>query len=281
MLKALKQVRAAVSLLSPEEVRKISMKRVDVGLLAATPAGYAEMEDFLVPAAVPHERRVRLMEHIHRAGDRGIPKRLDLVLCEHGVTPPAGGFVFHPEDPLQTIEEVLRSREEFGLSLARHFLPFRKPVVDQIVTTVSRENALFAVTTALPNIIPSLIEVPWAMGEFASDTAFLTINQVRMAFLVAAACDKPVGFAEQKAEIASIIAGAFGWRTVARELAGKMPLGAGLIPKGAIAFAGTYVIGKGLEHFHQVGRNHTRAQRQEIYNAALERGRTVVRETAE
>ena len=43
-----------------------------------------------------------------------------------------------------------------------------------------------------------------------------------------------MGYGEQKTEVASITAGAFGWRAVARELAGKIPLGGGLVPKAAI-----------------------------------------------
>ena len=71
---------------------------------------------------------------------------------------------------------------------------------------VSRENALFAVATALPNVVPSLIELPWAFGEFASDTAFLTANQVRMAFQIAAACGKDVGLGQQKGAVLTIAA---------------------------------------------------------------------------
>jgi len=70
--------------------------------------------------------------------------------------------------------------------------------------------------------------------------------------LIAAASDKPVGYSVQKGEIASIVTGAFGWRALARELVGKVPFGVGLIPKGAIAFAGTYVAGLGLDHFSTV-----------------------------
>ena len=130
---------------------------------------------------------------------------------------------------------------------------FRKPVIDRVIHSVARENALFAVATALPNVVPNLLELPWAVGEFASDTAFLTINQVRMAFLIGAASDQEVGYMEQKGQIATIVGSAFGWRTLARELVGKIPLGGGLIPKGAIAYAGTYVVGKGLERINRFG----------------------------
>ena len=149
-------------------------------------------------------------------------------------------------------------------------------MVDRAIASIARENALFAVASALPNILPSLIELPWAVGEFASDSVFITMNQVRMAFLVAAASDKKVGYGEQKAELASIVGGAFGWRALARELAGFMPFGTGLLPKGAIAYAATYLLGKGLEHFHRVGYGYTRAQRRDVYQIAYERGKEVV-----
>ncbi len=276
MLKALKMVRSTASRVNPEQVRGLSGRSLHVGLAAHSPIAYGEMEDFLVPAAVPHEKRVQIMEHIHREGDKLAPRRPDLVLSD-GVVVPPGAIVLNRADPSSTVTQVLREHEDLGLALARHFLPFRRAVVHQIVHTVSRENALFAVATSLPNVIPSLIELPWALGEFASDTVFITANQVRMAFLVAAACDRDVGFANQLPEVGSIVAGAFGWRAIARELAGKMPMGTGLIAKGAIAFAGTFVVGKGLEHFHQRGRNHTPEERRRIYREALEEGREIAR----
>jgi len=141
--------------------------------------------------------------------------------------------------------------------------------------SVSKENALFALATALPNIVPNLIELPWAIGEFASDTAFLTMNQIRMAFLIAAASDAQIGYREQKAEIGSIVTGAFGFRAIARELIGKIPFGGGLIPKAAVAFAGTYVMGLSLERYHRLGYGLTRAERREEYEQALKHGKNV------
>jgi hypothetical protein len=276
MFKAVKQIRAAVSLLNPEEVRRTVARAPDIGLVASSPSGYAEMEDFLVPAAVPHGQRLEIMQSIYRAGDRGAPGRFDIVLSEAGLPCPEDAFPFPREDPESAIRQVLHDREELSLALARHYRPFRKPVTDAIIQAVARENALFAVATSLPNIVPSLLELPWAMGEFASDTSFITINQVRMAFLIAAACGGNPGFAEQKAEIASVVAGAFGWRALARELAGKIPLGGGLIPKGAIAYAGTYLMGKGMQRLHHAGRRLTPRERREVYQEGYAKGRAIV-----
>ena len=60
---------------------------------------------------------------------------------------------------------------------------------------------------------------------------------------------------------------------MARELAGKIPLGGGLLPKAAIAYAGTRVVGLSLERFYRLGQGFTRQERRQAYEAALERGR--------
>jgi hypothetical protein len=276
MLKRVKQLRTAVSMLSPDEVRRRANKPLSVGLVASTPDAYAEMEEFLLPSFISEPRRAELMQCIYRSGDGHPPRRFDLVLFEQGLPCPENAFTFFRDDPDRTIQEILEERDLLHLPLARNFPLFRKPMVDQLVQSVSRENAMFAVVSGLPNFVPMLLALPFAVGEFASDTVFLTLNQVRMAFMIAAAGGKPVGYGDQKTEVGSILAGALGWRALARELVGKIPFGGGLIPKGAIAFAGTYVIGKGIEHFHDVGVGYTRDQRRNAFESAYERGKSVV-----
>ncbi|MCI0432711.1 MAG: hypothetical protein L0271_03545 [Gemmatimonadetes bacterium] len=274
-IRLIKQIKAAISNLHPEEVRTAADRPLAIGMVSTSSAGYAAMEDFLAPPEVSHEKRMEIVQMLHRAGEPGIPARFDIVLHDREISPGRNAFYFDPVHPYRTVRDILQARQEFGLTLARHFHPFRAPVVHKTVQTIARENALFALATALPNVVPSFIEIPWVVGEFASDTAFLTMNQIRMAFLIAAASDSPVGYREQKAEIASIVASAFGWRTLARELAGKIPLGGGLIPKGAIAFAGTYVVGSTLERYHREGYGLSRQERREAYEAALREGRGV------
>jgi hypothetical protein len=276
ILKALKQARAAFSLLSPEDIRARSRRVVRFGLVAVSAAGYDAMENFLVPAGLPDEARTAMARQVFRAGDPGAPGDVDLVLYEQGIPGPRGTYTYSPEDQAGTVAGILHGNEDIHLPLARQFPVFRQQVIDRIIHTISRENALFALATALPDVVPNLMELPWAFGEWASDTAFLTANQIRMAFLISAACDKEVGLAHQKAEVLAIGAGAFGWRALARELVGKIPLGGGLIPKGAIAYAGTYVVGKGLERFHHANQRLTGDERRGVYQAALERGRNVL-----
>src|SRR5438128_6954674 len=270
-----KEIKQALSNLRPEEVRQTADRSLAIGLVATSSAGYTAMEKFLAPPDLSRERRAEVLAMLHRAGDPGIPDRFDLVLYEHQLPRAENAFTFYAHDPVRTVKEILEERNDLGLPLARHFFPFRRPVVNQVMYSVSRENALFALATALPNIVPSLVELPWAIGEFASDTAFLTMNQIRMAFLIAAASDSSIGYREQKAEIVSIVTGAFGFRAIARELVGKIPFGGGLIPKAAVAFAGTYVVGLSLERYHRVGYGLTREERRVEYEHALSHGRSV------
>jgi hypothetical protein len=276
-LQVLKEIRNAVANLNPNEVQAAAERPVSIGLVASSAAGFEALEEFLLPSQkLSYRKRVSAAPMLYRAGDPNLPEHFDVVLYEPGLRCPENAFQFDPEQPEQTVRAILAKNDDLGLALARNFHPFRQPVVDRIVYTVSRDNALFALVTALPDVIPSIIELPWSVTEFASDTAFLTINQIRMAFLIAAASDKPVGYSLQKGEIAGIVTGAFGWRALARELVGKIPFGGGLIPKGAIAFAGTYVEGLGLDRLFRLGYGLSSEERRNSYQEAFERGKGIV-----
>ena len=273
MLNAFKQARAAFSLLKPQDILSSAETPVHFGLVADGSSAYAEMEDFLVPAGTPRAEWRQRMDQVHRANDASVPERVDLVLYEPGLACPRGAYTFHRGHSEETIREILKDKSDMALALARQFPVFRRAVVEHLIHMVARENAIFAVATALPNVIPNFIELPWALGEFASDTAFLTTNQVRMAFQIAAACGKDVGLTHQKAAVLAIVGSAFGWRALARELISHIPLGGGLIPKGAIAYAGTYAAGKGLELLLVKDRPHTNEERERIYQEGLDHGR--------
>lgn len=271
----LQQVRQAVSNLNPQDVRSTAERPLSIRLVASRSAGYAAMEDFLSPPSFSRGKRWEQAQALYREDDPGAPEQYDLEIYEAGLPRPEDAFTFYPENPEQTVEEILQRREDLGLPLARYFHPFHKPVAEKVTIGIARENALFSIVTALPNIAPGLIQLPWAVGELSSDTAFLTVNQIRMLFLLAAASDRPVGYREQRTEIASVIAGAFGWRALARQLAGKIPFGAGLIPKAAVAFAGTYVVGRSAERFYRIGYGYTRQERHLAYEDALQRGKKI------
>ena len=272
----LQEIRGALRNLNPHDVRQLADRPFTIGLLASDEDGHRRMAAFLLPPSVSDEKAQRAGRHL-------LPIRhvADFELCDFGLAEPhlphpAHFYPFDGKAPTGLTDALLDKHEELWIPVARHFVSFRDPVVERLIRKVARENALFAIASALPNIIPSLVELPWVVGEFASDTAVLTMNQIRLAFLIAAASDAPVGYIEQRGQIASIVASAFGWRAIARELVSKIPFGCGLIPKGAIAFAGTYVVGLGLDRYLRLGRGLTAEEKREHYQMALARGRLLV-----
>ncbi len=278
-LTVLKDIRKIYAGLNADEIRGSAYRDLNIGLAAASEEGYREMEQFLVPYWLDDAARAEALKSIHRV-DGSPHSRFDFVICEIGMPVPPNGYAFNPADTATMARTIVADHYDLELAMARRFQLLRRPVADKIIHRVARENAFFALVTALPNVIPSVIDLPWAIGEFATDTAFLTMNQIRMALLMAGAHGQTIGYTEQKAQIAVIVAGAFGWRALARELVGKIPLGGGLIPKAAVAFAGTYVVGLGLEKVNRTGSGLSRNEKKDAYADAFAKGKEVVQEIA-
>ncbi|MEP6961974.1 MAG: hypothetical protein ABI995_07845, partial [Acidobacteriota bacterium] len=217
-----RQLKHALGNLNPADVRAEADKPLRVGLVASSPEMLGRMETFLVPPHMSAERRTEGLRALIRGG-----ANCDITLYESSLLRPADGFAFDPRAPEDCVRQVLIAREDLMLPLARRFQPFRKRASQNIIRSVAKENALFCLATALPDVVPTFFSLPWAVGAYGSDSVFLTVNQIRMSFLLAAANDRPVGYREQRSEIASIAASSFGWRALARELIGKIPLGGG------------------------------------------------------
>lgn len=271
----LNQFRKAIKHLNPSEVKQQADQPLNIALVAPDSDSLWRMERYFCPPELSPAKRAAVARMLHRVAHPSERSRAyDLEFWHASMAQPEYAFAFDPKRPEQLIDEVLKRRPELALPLARHIFPFRKPVIDQIIRGVAKENAMFSLATAIPDIIP-LLSIPWALGEFASDTAFLTMNQVRMGFLIAAASDCTVGYREQKGSIMSIIGSAFGFRAIARELVAKIPLGGGLIPKAAIAWSGTFVLGRSIERVYSLGYPYTEEERKSAFEAALEKGREV------
>jgi len=275
-LSVLKDIRKVLSGLNADAIRGLAAQDVTVGLLASSEATLRRMEDFLAPLSLGSFARSQALRGVHRMA--GSARQYDFVLCEPGRPIPANGYHFETGSEHSLIPLIVAENPKIELALAKTFPAFRHAVAGKIIGRVARENAWFCIVTALPNVVPNLLELPWAVGEFATDTAFLTMNQIRMALILAAAHGRPVGYREQKAEIAGIVASAFGWRAIARELVGKIPLGGGLIPKAAVGFAGTYVVGRGLDKLNRTGSRLSKEERRDAYADAFAKSKEVVRE---
>jgi len=265
------QIKKAIGMLSPKEVRELSQREVHIALHAPDTQSFEQMENFLLSELRPARRRESADMLMRNPSST---QQADVNIYHASLRAPAKSLLYVPDQPEIVVAKTLKAFPDLGIALARSFQPFRGPYVKGVVADVCKENTLFSLATAIPDIVP-LISLPWAIAEFASDSAFLTMNQIRMGFMIAGASDREVGYMEQKGEIAAVIGSAFGWRALARELVGKIPFGGGLIAKAGVAYAGTKVMGVSLDRFYSLGYTYSREERNKLYAEAYEQGKSV------
>src|SRR5258708_21734251 len=68
------------------------------------------------------------------------------------------------------------------------------------------------------------------------------------------------------------------WDAAVQQSVSLSCLGGGLIPKASVAFAGTYVVGLGLEKLNSMGTGLSARERRDAYADAFAKGRDVVRD---
>ncbi len=145
-------------------------------------------------------------------------------------------------------------------------IPVLRETVAAKLTRDAANNALkVSFASAVVDHIPL---VGLVLGVFASagDMVAITGIQVMLMLHIDAAYgrDPDVGRTWQ---LLPVIGGGFGWRTLARELAGFVPV-AGIAIKGAIAYAGTIVVGEGVTFLHEHGAHMTKGQAAALYEHA-------------
>ncbi len=162
--------------------------------------------------------------------------------------------------------EVVRQRlagelDDRVVSFARFFPAFRGIAMTAIVNSTSTANAQFAFVANIPSLLP----VVGGLLSAGADTIVLTKNQLMMVYKIAAASGRALD--DQHAilrEMIPVVGQGFLWRTVAREATTLLPLAAGTVPKVAIAFTGTYALGRAAEVYYRFGKKPTKAQREEF-----------------
>jgi uncharacterized protein (DUF697 family) len=150
----------------------------------------------------------------------------------------------------KTAAALLEAAPELTLALGARFPMIRVAAAERIIREGSVANAQFALLSSLPANIP-------LVGGFAGDIAdmvLLTKNQgllvYKLAGLYGRDLDKRV---KLLGEIAPVVGGAFFWRSVARSLLGLVPGVVGGIPKAAVAYVGTYVVGQIARFYYATG----------------------------
>jgi uncharacterized protein (DUF697 family) len=153
------------------------------------------------------------------------------------------------------------------LALARHLVPLREPLFSELIEETARTNAMYALTTGLAEIVP-VLDVPLNVA----DIVVLTKNQLVMTYRIALASGKKGTPRELVGEVLGVIGGGVLFRQGARQLVGLIPV-AGIVPKVAVAYAGTVAIGKAVVAWAAYGTALEPGAVRKVYRQALSRGK--------
>jgi uncharacterized protein (DUF697 family) len=155
-------------------------------------------------------------------------------------------------------------------------LPALRETVAAKLTRDAANNALkVALASAVVDHIPV---VGLVMGVFASAGDMMAITGIQMMLMlhIEATYGKDPDV-QRMWQLLPVIGGGFGWRSLARELSGFIPV-AGIAIKGAIAYAGTIVVGEGVTFFHEHGRHMSSGHAKSIYENTKSEAMTFARD---
>ena len=167
------------------------------------------------------------------------------------------------------IPAVLELLPERRLALGRQFPLFRQAIALQLINETSFSNAVYSLGTGLAEVVP-ILDIPLNL----TDMIVLTKAQAFLAYKLGLALGFSTRWQDYVAEFGSVLGGGFVWRQAARTLVGLVPVW-GIVPKVAVAYAGTYVVGHVILQWYLTGRKITGQQLRTLYQQGLLNGKNL------
>lgn len=174
--------------------------------------------------------------------------------------------VFMQSEFILVIMELLPERH---LALGRQFPLFRLAIAQQLISEACFTNAVYSFSTGIAEVVP-VFDIPLNI----TDTIVLTKAQAFLVYKLGLALGFSTRWQEYLGEFGSVIGGGFVWRQVARMLIGLIPIW-GIVPKVAVAYSGTYVVGHVVLQWYLTGRRITKQQMNAMYTSALRNGKKI------
>jgi uncharacterized protein (DUF697 family)/predicted RNA-binding Zn-ribbon protein involved in translation (DUF1610 family) len=169
----------------------------------------------------------------------------------------------------QFIPTVIGYLPDKLLALGRGFPLFRVAISHQLINETCFTNASYAFSTGLAEIVP-VLDIPLNVA----DMFILSKNQAFLVYRLGLTLGFSTNWQDYLKEFGGVLGGGFIWRQVARQLVGLIP-GWGIVPKVAVSYAGTYVVGQAILQWYLTGRHITRQQIAEFYRQAFLQGKQV------
>lgn len=198
-------------------------------------------------------------------------------------TPPARGM-FAEYTVSNISREALRGRvlphivecaKGIEIAVGRRLPALRESVAAKLTRDAANNALKIALASAVVDHIPV---VGLVMGVFASAGDMVAITGIQMMLMmhIEAAYGRDPDV-QRLWQLLPVIGGGFGWRSLARELSGFIPV-AGIAIKGAIAYAGTIVVGEGVTFYYEHGRHMSSGQAGSIYEKTKNEALTFARD---
>jgi uncharacterized protein (DUF697 family) len=162
---------------------------------------------------------------------------------------------------------VLKLLPDRHLALGRQFPLFRLPIARQLINDTSYTNAAYALGTGIAEVVP-VLNLPLNI----TDMIVLTKAQAFLTYRLGLLLGFSTAWQDYLAEFGSVIGSGFIWRQVARYLVGLIPVW-GIVPKVAVSYAGTYLVGNTILQWYLTGRHLDPRQARELYRQALALGK--------
>ncbi len=148
------------------------------------------------------------------------------------------------------------------IAVGRALPPLRESVAAKLTRDAAANSLKVAIASAVVDHIPLVGLVLGAMAS-AGDIVAITGIQIVLLMHIEAAYGRDPDL-QRLWRLLPVIGGGLGWRALARELAGFVPV-AGIAIKGAIAYAGTIVVGEGVTFFLEHGSHMTKHDASVLY----------------
>jgi len=148
------------------------------------------------------------------------------------------------------------------VAVGRRLPALRETVAAKLTRDAASSALKIAAASAIVDNVPILGIVLGAVAS-AGDMVAITGIQIVLMMQIGATYGKDPDMARIW-ELLPVVGGGLGWRALSREISGFIPV-AGVAIKGAIAYAGTIVVGEGAGFFYEYGRHMTAAQAGVLY----------------
>ena len=169
------------------------------------------------------------------------------------------------------IPTMLELLPQQHIALGRQFPLFRLTIARQLINETCLSNAAYSFSTGLAEIVP-VLDLPLNL----TDLVVLTKSQAFLAYKLGLLLGFSTRWQDYVTEFGSVIGSGFVWRQIARSLIGLIPAW-GIIPKVAVAYSGTYVVGNAVLGWYLTGRKLSSKQMQALSAQAFTRGKEYAR----